>query len=212
MLEKYFTKSKEYFTLRNYKYETIFHVCAKNNSIESLKRLVGKSVFIQQMLKKDYVGNTAIHVAAKSGSLEVLEFLCTSVTSNFLEIQNDFGFTALDAAQEKFVLLEESLGAKQASEMTKLEREEFMLEREKQENKINKIKEAARYLNRFNSYITEATWNDRFDLPLDMFLEEVADINMRIFMGMAKGNDFKMDDHRIPRTKVRANPDNSNMV
>ena len=98
MLEKYFNKSKEYFPLRNYKYQTVFHICAKNNAFASLKKLVGRFVFIQQLLKKDYVGNTAIHVAAKSGSLELLEFLCTAVTPNFLQIQNDFGFTALDAA------------------------------------------------------------------------------------------------------------------
>ena len=85
-LELFFNKTKEYFPLRNYKYETVFHICAKHNSIESLKIIVDKCVFIQQLLKKDYVGNTAIHVAAKSGSKEVLEFLCTSVTKNFLEI------------------------------------------------------------------------------------------------------------------------------
>lgn len=84
MLDKYFTKSKEYFRLRNYKYETVFHICAKHNSLESLHKLVGRNVFIAQMLKKDYVGNTAIHVAAKMGSLQTLEFLCTAVTPNFL--------------------------------------------------------------------------------------------------------------------------------
>ena len=46
--------------------------------------MLGKIVFLPQLLKKDYVGNTAIHVAAKSGSLEVLEFLCTAVTKSFL--------------------------------------------------------------------------------------------------------------------------------
>ena len=76
------------------------------------------------------MGNTAIHVAAKSGSLEVLEFLCTSVTPNFLLIQNDFGFTALEAAKEKFFLLEEGLGRKQAEEMTNLEKEEFSIEKQ----------------------------------------------------------------------------------
>jgi hypothetical protein len=45
-----------------------------------------------------------------------------------------------------------------------------------------------------------------------MFIEEVSDTNMRIFMGMAKGNDYKMEDHRMPRTRVRANPDIQNMV
>ena len=97
-LEKIFTKTKEYFKLRNYKYETVFHVCAKYNSKEVLEAMLGKDVFISQLLKKDYVGNTAFHVAAKSGNLEVLEFLCTAVTPNFLQIQNDFGFTALEAA------------------------------------------------------------------------------------------------------------------
>jgi len=36
MLEKYFNSTREYFKLRNYKYETIFHICAKNNSLEAL--------------------------------------------------------------------------------------------------------------------------------------------------------------------------------
>ena len=98
MLEKYFHSTKEYFKLRNYKYETIFHICAKHDSIEALQQLMGRTVFIQQLLKKDYVGNTPFHVAAKSGSLRVLQWLCTSVTPNFLKMQNDFGFTPLEAA------------------------------------------------------------------------------------------------------------------
>ena len=71
--------------------------------------MLGRIVFISQLLKKDYVGNTAFHVAAKSGSIEVLEFLCKVATPNFLKIQNDFGFTALEAAQEKYHLLEDQL-------------------------------------------------------------------------------------------------------
>jgi ankyrin repeat protein len=47
------------------------------------------------MLKRDYEGNTALHSAAKAGNLKVLEWLCSNVTSGFLEIQNDFGFTPL---------------------------------------------------------------------------------------------------------------------
>ena len=108
--------------------------------------MLGKIVFLPQLLKKDYVGNTAIHVAAKSGSLEVLEFLCTAVTKSFLQMQNDFGFTPLDAAQEKFVLLEESLGRRSAEDMTQPEREAFEAEKQVQMGKIAKIKEAARYL------------------------------------------------------------------
>ena len=46
MLEKYFHSTTEYFKLRNYKYETIFHVCAKYNSLDALKQLIGRKVFI----------------------------------------------------------------------------------------------------------------------------------------------------------------------
>merc|ERR1719446_483901 len=106
MSEKYFTKSREYFTLRNYKYETIFHVAARHNSVASLKKLVGKVVFLPHMLKKDCEGNTAIHVAAKKGNLEILEFLISSVTRGFLDIQNDFGFTPEEAATEKVRVME----------------------------------------------------------------------------------------------------------
>jgi ankyrin repeat protein len=33
MLTKHFTKGREYFLLRNYKFETVFHICAKSNSL-----------------------------------------------------------------------------------------------------------------------------------------------------------------------------------
>ena len=46
MLVKYFHSTKENFKLRNYKYETIFHVCAKHNSLDALKQLLGRQVFI----------------------------------------------------------------------------------------------------------------------------------------------------------------------
>lgn len=86
MLEKYFHSTKEYFKLRNYKYETIFHVCAKHDSLKALKQLLGGQVFISQLLKKNYVGDTAIHVAAKNGSLDTLKFLCSAITPNFLKM------------------------------------------------------------------------------------------------------------------------------
>lgn len=47
MIEKFFSgQAKECFKLRNYKWETIFHVAAKANSLESLKVIIGKTVFI----------------------------------------------------------------------------------------------------------------------------------------------------------------------
>ena len=37
MLEKQFQKGKEYFTLRNYRYETVFHVAGRYNALKSIK-------------------------------------------------------------------------------------------------------------------------------------------------------------------------------
>ena len=68
MIEKYFTKGKEYFKLRNYKYETIFHIAARYNSIDAIKEIVGKNVFIEELVKKDFKGDTPIHQAAKHRS------------------------------------------------------------------------------------------------------------------------------------------------
>ena len=42
----------------------------------------------------------------------------------------------------------------------------------------------------YKGWVTEESWNERFDLKLDMFLEQVADTNMRIFMGMQKDSDY----------------------
>lgn len=68
MIKKYFTKGREYFKLRNYKYETIFHIAAKYNSIDVLREIVGRAVFIEELVKKDFKGDTAFHVAAKRRS------------------------------------------------------------------------------------------------------------------------------------------------
>jgi ankyrin repeat protein len=77
MIEKFFAgRPKECFKLRNYKWETVFHIAAKANSLDSLKLIVGRAVFIDQLLKKDYAGNTAIHIAAKNGNMEILKYLC----------------------------------------------------------------------------------------------------------------------------------------
>ena len=75
--------------------------------MESLKQLIGKTVFIEELLKKDFKGDTPIHVAAKSGSMDILEFYATACSKSFLEIQNDFGFTPKEAVKEKIRILEE---------------------------------------------------------------------------------------------------------
>jgi len=61
-------------------------------------------------------------VAAKSGSFETLQWLVSAVTPNFLLMQNDFGFTPVEAAQEKYHLMEESSSNKMANAKTREER------------------------------------------------------------------------------------------
>jgi ankyrin repeat protein len=80
MIKKYFTKGRDYFLLRNYKYETVFHVAARYNSLEALKALLGKSVFIEELLKKDFKGDTPMNIAATHCNIEILEFFVRSCT------------------------------------------------------------------------------------------------------------------------------------
>ena len=97
LIKKYFKKGREYFNLRNYKQETIFHIAAKFNSLSSLKEIVGRMVFVEELLKKDYKGDTCLHLAAKNGHVEILDYFLGHSTKSFLDIQNDFGFTVLEA-------------------------------------------------------------------------------------------------------------------
>ena len=86
MILKYFKMGSLYFEQRNFKYQSIFHIAGKHNSLLSLKALLGRSVFIEELLKKDFKGDTPLHSAAKSGSIDVLEFFMTACTPQFLEI------------------------------------------------------------------------------------------------------------------------------
>lgn len=72
MVRKYFMKSKHFFEAKNFKNETIFHIAAKHNAVSSLRELLGHSVFVEDLLKRNYNGDTPLHVAAKAGNLEIL--------------------------------------------------------------------------------------------------------------------------------------------
>jgi ankyrin repeat protein len=74
MTSRLYKKGRDYFNFRNYKNETIFHVAAKYNSVESLKILVDDRDYTEELLKKDYLGNTPLHLAAKKGNKSILEY------------------------------------------------------------------------------------------------------------------------------------------
>jgi hypothetical protein len=188
MIRRYFTRGREYFVLRNYKYETIFHIAARYNSLASLKQILGRTVFIEELLKKDYKGDTPIHTAAKSGSLEVLEFMVTACSKGFLEIQNDFGFTARDAVKEKIRIMEEKQYGKKegdgkivapeglevngdgTGENEDAEGNDEEMNSGETDTKLAKLKDALKYLEKFDKYIAEESWKERFDVPYNAYL------------------------------------------
>ena len=92
MVERLFKKGRDYFNIRNYKNESIFHVAAKHKALDALKVLIDERPFGDELLKKDYLGNTPIHVAAKREHGQILEYF--SEAAKRLDIQNDFGITA----------------------------------------------------------------------------------------------------------------------
>lgn len=47
MLQKQFRKGTQYFTLHNAKYQNVFHIAAKRNSLEAIKFICQKNVFVE---------------------------------------------------------------------------------------------------------------------------------------------------------------------
>ena len=201
MLQKQFRGSSEYFTIQNYKYESIFHVAGKNNALESLQFIVAKHVFIEHMLRRDYEGNTPLHAAAKAGHLEILRWFCQLVTPGFLEVQNDFGFTPKQAAQEKANLYNEQL-----------------TEGRVPPGKVDKYKSnftgctlCVNFLNEFTDFVTEERWNESFEMSLQTWLETEASCNLRIFMGMPKANDLLVKS-KYQKKRVKPEPFDGSVV
>lgn len=91
MFQIQFKKGKQYYHLRNYKNQSLFHIAAKNNSLDALQLVVERQAFFEELLVKDFWGNTPLHTAASNGSYDVLEFFLTNCTAKFIEIQNDSG-------------------------------------------------------------------------------------------------------------------------
>ena len=117
MINKYFKKGKQYFHIKNFKNQNLFHVAGQFNSYEALLSIVKNNIFFEELLKKDIKGDTPLHSAAKNGSAEVLEFYMNNSGNKFLEMENDFGLTPLEAVKEKLKFLESEEGGEEDDEL-----------------------------------------------------------------------------------------------
>lgn len=169
MINKYFKKGKQYFHIRNYKNQNLFHIAAQYNSFEALMSIVKNNIFFEELLKKDHKGDTPIHVAAKAGSVEVLEFYLSNCTSKFLEIENDFGLTPLESTKDKIKFLE-------AEEVNKKEDDIF-------KSKVYDIKRGEELISNFDNWIWEEKWN--YDINYKEFLSK-CDPDLKLFMNFTK--------------------------
>lgn len=52
------------------------------------------------------------------------------------------------------------------------------------DTKISRLKDVIVYLEKFDDYVNEEIWAERFDVPLPVYLEQFADPNLIIFMNM----------------------------
>jgi hypothetical protein len=65
--------------------------------------------------------------------------------------------------------------------------------------KLTKVQRCITLLKDFKDFIKEAEWNKRFEMSLELFLEQIADANMRIFLGMARPNDLSPKINAVAR-------------
>ncbi len=55
--------------------------------------------------------------------------------------------------------------------------------------KITHLKNTLAFIKKFDSFITEQTWNERFDVPMMQYLEQIGDPNLKIFMEITTPNE-----------------------
>lgn len=51
-------------------------------------------------------------------------------------------------------------------------------------------------LKNFSNFVDSEKWDEQFDMSLNMYLEQVASANMRIFMGMPKPTDLLVTESK----------------
>ena len=85
--------------------------------------------------------------------------------------------------------MEENFSTKKANAKTREETNALLAKEKEIMDKIKRIKDCTKYLIYNKVFVNEESWAERFDLPLPLYLEQVADTNMRIFMSMATEED-----------------------
>lgn len=75
------------------------------------------------------------------------------------------------------------------AQIQKLEKSIF-----EQQKKLEKTQAARTYIEEFESFVTTESWNNRFELPLAIFLEMCVDPNLRVFMGMNTRTDLEEEE------------------
>ena len=62
--------------------------------------------------------------------------------------------------------------------------------------KVKRIEETIELIKGFGDWISESKWDKRFDIKMSLFLDQVADANLRIFMGQASAKDTKVKQYQ----------------
>ena len=158
-------KSDCYSFLQNqktFKNENMIFIAAEHDSLEALEALVEGRVIVEELLMKNFKGDTPIHKAIKCGSARVLEYFLESITKDYTEFQNERGQTPWEAGKEKMIKLEET---------------------SPQSVQLIKIGNCLHLMEHFSNYLTQANFEQKgFSISLTEFKAHVADEEMLHFL------------------------------
>jgi ankyrin repeat protein len=148
--------------------------------VEALEALNKRNVILEDLLKKDYKGDTPLHTAAKQGNVEILEYFLRSSNKAFIEMQNDFGLTVFEAAKAKYQMLEENKGKTPSkpglAQYTETD------DMKQIEGKTNRLKKIIAVLEKFDDYVRPENWSNRYEISYDEYMKKKADPDMSVFM------------------------------
>ena len=67
--------------------------------------------------------------------------------------------------------MQESFSDKLANAATRQDREALEAQADLIQTKIQRVKDCSKLLVSFDEFVNEESWNERFELPLDLYLE-----------------------------------------